>query len=234
MSEFLQDLAEFLVTFKDGLLYFLPGVGRPDRVFDFLLGHLAITFTVMFFAIIIGVSLGVLITRVRWLSGPTLKTAGMLYTIPSLALFGIMIPIVGIGFKPAVIALTLYSLLSIIRNTSVGIDEVDTAIVEAARGMGMTNTQILVQVEIPLALPVIFAGIRIATVATISLATLASFFGADSLGSLIFEGIAAGGTRNDKVVAGAVGATVLAILFAQLIGRAEKSLRKDAEDNHAD
>lgn len=227
MSELINNLIEFLVTVKDGLLYFIPGVGRPDRVLDFLFGHLAITLTTMFFAIIIGVSLGILITRIRWLSDPTLKTAGMLYTIPSLALFGILIPIVGIGFKPAIIALTLYSLLSIIRNTSVGIDEVDSAIIEAARGMGMTNTQILLQVEVPLALPVIFAGIRIATVSTISLATLASFFGADSLGSLIFEGIAAGGTRNDKVVAGAVGATVLAILFAQLIGRAEKALRKD-------
>lgn len=226
MTEFIHDLIEFLVTVKDGLLYFVPGVGRPDRVLDFLLGHLAITFTVMFFAIIIGVFLGILITRVRWLSGPVLKTAGMLYTIPSLALFGIMIPIVGIGFKPAIIALTLYSLLSIIRNTAVGIDEVDSAIKEAARGMGMTNTQILLQVEVPLALPVIFAGIRIATVSTISLATLASYFGADSLGNLIFEGIAAGGTRNDKVVAGAVGATALAILFAQLIGRAERALRR--------
>ena len=233
MPEFINDLIEFLITFKDGILYFLPGVGRPDRVFDFLLGHLAITFATMFFAIIIGVSLGILITRVRWLSGPVLKGAGMLYTIPSLALFGIMIPIVGIGFEPAVIALTLYSLLSIIRNTSVGIDEVDPAITESARGMGMTDRQILLRVEIPLALPVIFAGIRIAAVATISLATLASYFGADSLGSLIFEGIAAGGTRNDKVVAGAVGASLLAILFALLIGRAEKALRQDAEDAHA-
>jgi osmoprotectant transport system permease protein len=233
MTEFISDLVEFLIDVKDGLLYFVPGVGRPDRVLDFLLGHLAITFTTMFFAIIIGVSLGILITRMRWLSGPVLKGAGMLYTIPSLALFGIMIPIVGIGFEPAVIALTLYSLLSIIRNTSVGIDEVDPAITEAARGMGMTDRQILLRVEIPLALPVIFAGIRIAAVATISLATLASYFGADSLGSLIFEGIAAGGTRNDKVVAGAIGASLLAILFALIIGQAEKALRQDAEDAHA-
>lgn len=233
MTEFINDLIDFLITVKDGLLYFVPGVGRPDRVLEFLLGHLAITFTTMFFAIIIGVSLGILITRARALSGPVLKGAGMLYTIPSLALFGIMIPIVGIGFKPAVIALTLYSLLSIIRNTSVGIDEVDPAITEAARGMGMTDRQILLRVEIPLALPVIFAGIRIAAVATISLATLASYFGADSLGSLIFEGIAAGGTRNDKVVAGAIGATLLAILFAVLIGRAERALRRDVEDAHA-
>ncbi|HEX6306183.1 MAG TPA: ABC transporter permease [Anaerolineales bacterium] len=226
MVGFLQDLVDFAITFKDGLLYFLPGFGRPDRVLDFTWGHLTITFITMIFAILIGVSLGILITRVRSLYDPVIKVAGMLYTIPSLALFGIMIPIVGIGFRPAVIALTLYSLLAIIRNTAVGVDEVDVPIIESARGMGMTDSQILFRIELPLALPVIFAGIRIAAVSTISLATLASYFGASSLGNLIFEGIAAGGTRNDKVVAGAVGASILAILFARLLSWAEQSMRK--------
>lgn len=226
MGEFLEDLVNFAISVKDGVLYYFPGSGRPDRVLEFTVGHLTITFTTMFFAIIIGVAIGILITRVRFLHGPVIKTAGMLYTIPSLALFGMMIPIVGIGFAPAVIALTLYSLLVLIRNTAVGIDEVDRPIIEAARGMGMTDRQILARIEVPLALPVIFAGIRIATVSTISLATLASFFGAKSLGSLIFEGIAAGGTRNDKVVAGALGASLLAILFSTLISRAERRLRK--------
>lgn len=226
MLEFLDNLYEFGVAFVNGLAYYLPGVGRPDRVLDFLIGHLAITLVTILAATLIGVFLGILITRVRFLYDPVIKTAGVLYTIPSLALFGIMIPIVGIGFEPAVIALTLYSLLAIIRNTAVGIDEVDDAIIESARGMGLTDLQILLQIELPLALPVIFAGIRIATVSTISLATLASFFGADSLGNLIFEGMSAGGTRNDKIVAGAVGASALAVLFDQLIGRAERTLRK--------
>lgn len=226
MAGFLEDLANFAVDFVKGLAYYLPGLGRPDRVIEFLLGHLAITFVTILFAILIGVTLGVLITRVRVLYDPVIKTAGVLYTIPSLALFGIMIPIVGIGFEPAVIALTLYSLLAIIRNTAVGIDEVPEAIIESARGMGFTDFQILLRIELPLALPVIFAGIRIAVVSTISLATLASFFGAKSLGNLIFEGISAGGTRNDKVVAGAVGASALAILFDQAIGRVEHTLRK--------
>jgi len=227
MVEFFNDLINFFIDFKDGLLYFLPGIGRPDRVLEFTWGHLKITFVTMIFAILIGVSLGILITRVRRLYSPVIAVAGMIYTIPSLALFGLMIPIVGIGFEPAVIALTLYSLLAIIRNTAVGIDAVDAPLVEAARGMGMTNWQTLVKVELPLALPLIFAGIRIAVVSTISLATLASFFGSQSLGSLIFEGISSGGTRNDKIVAGAVGASILAILFDQLIGRAEKALKSD-------
>lgn len=226
MQELLGNLVDFAISFKDGLLYFLPGIGRPDRVLEFTLGHLLITLVTLVFATIIGVTLGVLITRVRRLYEPVIKAAGVLYTIPSLALFGIMIPIVGIGFEPAVIALTLYSLLAIIRNTAVGIDEVSEAIVESARGMGMTDLQILLRVELPLALPVIFAGIRIAAVSTISLATLASYFGADSLGNLIFEGISAGGTRNDKVIAGALGASAMAIVFDQLIGQVERRLRK--------
>ncbi len=226
MGDFFVDLGEFFVDFVKGLGYYLPGIGRPDRVIEFLLGHLAITFVTIIIATIIGVLLGVLITRVRFLYDPVIKTAGVLYTIPSLALFGIMIPIVGIGFEPAVIALTLYSLLAIIRNTAVGIDEVPDAVIESARGMGMTDFQILLRIELPLALPVIFAGIRIATVSTISLATLASFFGANSLGNLIFEGMSAGGTRNDKIVAGAVGASGLAILFDQLIARVESRMRK--------
>ena len=224
MAEFIADLGDFMVTFWNGLLYFVPGIGRPDRVLDFLWGHLLITFVTMFFAIIIGVSLGVLITRTRRLYDPVIKSAGVIYTIPSLALFGVLIPIVGIGFRPAVIALVLYSLLVIIRNTAVGLDGVSESVIEAARGMGMTNRQILWRIELPLAMPVIFAGIRVAVVSTISLATLASYFGADSLGNLIFEGIATGGTRFDKVVAGAVGASVLAIVFDRLIRRAELSL----------
>ena len=228
MTEFFEDLMNFLTSLKDGVLYYFPGTGRPDRVLEFTTGHLLITFITLFFAVIIGVLLGVLITRKRSLYNPIITAAGVIYTIPSLALFGFMIPIVGIGFTPAVIALTLYSLLAIIRNTAVGLDSVDEAIIEAARGMGMTNQQILIRVELPLALPVIFAGVRIAAVSTISLATLASFFGARSLGSLIFEGIAAGGLRNDKVAAGAMGAALLAIIFDQGIGRIERRLRRGA------
>lgn len=220
----MENLVEFFISIKDGLLYYVPGVGRPDRVMEFLLGHLLITFVTLIFAVLISVPLGILITRVRSLYDPVIKLAGMLYTVPSLAMFGVLVPFLGIGFPPAIVALTLYSLLAIIRNTAVGINGVDQSIIESARGMGMRNSSILMKVELPLALPVIFAGIRIATVSTISLATLASFFGATSLGNLIFEGISAGGTRNDKVVAGAIGAALLAILFDYVISRIERAL----------
>jgi osmoprotectant transport system permease protein len=223
MSEFLQDIIDLLIAFRDGILYYFPGTGRPDRVWDFTTQHLLITFVTIIISVVIGVVLGIVITRYRKLYNPVIAVAGMIYTIPSLAMFGMLIPIVGIGFVPAIIALVLYSLLAIIRNTAVGIDEVDRPLIEAAQGMGMTKGQILWRVELPLALPVIFAGIRIAVVSTISLATIASFFGARSLGSLIFEGIAAGGTRNDKVMAGAIGASVLAIMFDYLLGKVEHS-----------
>ncbi|MDB9529665.1 ABC transporter permease [Oscillatoria sp. CS-180] len=220
----MENLVEFLISIKDGLLYYVPGVGRPDRVLEFLAGHLLITLVTLICAILISIPIGILITRVEALYDPVIKFAGMLYTVPSLAMFGVLVPIVGIGFTPAIVALTLYSLLAIIRNTAVGINGVDQSIIEAARGMGMRDRAILFNVELPLALPVIFAGIRIATVSTISLATLASFFGADSLGSLVFEGISAGGTRNDKIVAGAIGAALLAIVFDQIISRIERVL----------
>ncbi|MGD1929705.1 MAG: ABC transporter permease [Leptolyngbyaceae cyanobacterium] len=220
----MENLVEFLISIKDGLLYYVPGVGRPDRVLEFLAGHLLITLVTLVFAILISIPLGILITRVEWLYEPVIKLTGMLYTVPSFAMFGLLVPIVGIGFKPAIVALTLYSLLAIVRNTAVGINGIDQAIIEAARGMGMRDRAILLKVELPLALPVIFAGIRIATVSTISLATLASFFGADSLGSLIFEGISAGGTRNDKIVAGAIGAAFLAIVFDAIVSRIERVL----------
>ena len=141
--EFIQNLGEFLISLRDGLLYYVPGVGRPDRVLEFLWGHLLITFVTLVFAIAISLPLGVLITRVRALYDPVSKLTGMLYTVPSLAMFGLLIPLVGIGFTPSVIALTLYSLLAIVRNTAVGIDGVDPAIIEAARGMGMSEIDVL-------------------------------------------------------------------------------------------
>ncbi|MEO0988831.1 MAG: ABC transporter permease subunit [Cyanobacteria bacterium J06639_14] len=138
----MENLIDFLVSIKDGVLYYVPGVGRPDRVFEFLVGHLIITLVTIVLAILISVPLGILITRVRVLYDPIIKFAGMLYTVPSLAMFGVLVPLVGIGFAPAIVALTLYSLLAIIRNTAVGIDGVDPAILEAARGMGMRKLAI--------------------------------------------------------------------------------------------
>lgn len=154
--------------------------------------HLILVVTSIGIATLVGIPLGILITRKASLRQPILGVANILQTIPSLALFGLLLPVPvigGIGIVPAIVALTLYSLLPIIRNTYTGITGIDPAIKEAGRGMGMTDRQMLLQVEIPLALSVILAGVRLATVIAIGIATIAAAIGAGGLGVFIFRGI---------------------------------------------
>ncbi|MEL1134501.1 ABC transporter permease [Desulfitobacterium sp. THU1] len=183
--------------------------------------HIQLVLFSMLIAIAIGIPLGILITRIKSLEGPVLGAAGILQTIPSLALLGFMIPLFGIGIKTAVSALFLYSLLPIIRNTYTGIKDVDKATIEAARGMGMTDFQILFKVQLPLALSVMMAGIRTATVINVGTATLAAFIGAGGLGDFIFLGI----SRNldALVLIGAFPAALLALLLDWLLGKLEKA-----------
>jgi osmoprotectant transport system permease protein len=176
-------------------------------------------------AIIVGVPVGILLTRKPLLSKPVLALANVLQTIPSLALFGFLIPVLGaygIGKLPAIIALFLYSLLPIIRNTFTGIQGVDPAVREAARGMGMTDWQMLTQVELPLALKVIIAGIRVATVISVGTATIAAAIGAGGLGTYIFRGLRM--NDNTLVLAGALPAALMALAADFLLGGLEKWL----------
>lgn len=172
--------------------------------------HLILVGIAIAFAIGIGVPLGLLISRYQPLRQPVLAIANILQTIPSLALFGLLIPLVGVGAIPAIVALFLYSLLPIIRNTYTGITAIDPAITEAGRGMGMTPRQLLLKVEIPLALGIIVAGIRVATVIAVGIATIGAAIGAGGLGELIFRGIAS--LDNQLILAGAVPAGILALL----------------------
>jgi osmoprotectant transport system permease protein len=183
-------------------------------------------------ATLVGVPVGILLTRKPLLSKPVLALANVLQTIPSLALFGFLIPVLGsygIGRAPAIIALFLYSLLPIIRNTFTGINGVDPAVREAARGMGMTDWQMLTQVELPLALNVIIAGIRVATVISVGTATIAAAIGAGGLGTYIFRGLRM--NDNTLVLAGAVPAALMALAADFLLGWFEKWLA--AGSNHA-
>jgi osmoprotectant transport system permease protein len=182
--------------------------------------HIELVFFSMILAVVLGVPLGIVITRFARLRGVVLGTSGVLQTIPSLALLGFMIPLFGIGTKTAVAALFLYSLLPIIRNTFTGIQDVDKSIIEAARGMGMTDRQILFRVELPLAMNVIMAGIRTSTVINVGTATLAAFIGAGGLGDFIFLGI----SRNIDalVLLGAFPAALLALLFDFILGKLER------------
>lgn len=176
-------------------------------------------------AILAGIPLGILITRKPGLSKPVLGFANVMQTVPSLALFGFLIPVPllgGIGARTAIVALILYALLPIIRNTYTGIVGVDPAIHEAGRGMGMTDRQLLFQVEIPLALGVILAGVRVATVISVGVATIAAAIGAGGLGVFIFRGVAM--VDNQLILAGAVPAALLALLADFTLGWIEHHL----------
>ncbi len=183
----------------------------------------------MLFAIAIGVPLGIVVTRRPWLAKPILGGANIAETIPSLALLGFLLPIPWLGARAdrlAIVALTLYALLPIIRNTSAGISGVDPAVREAARGMGMTQGQVLWKVELPLSVPTVIAGIRVATVLTIGIATIAAAVGAGGLGEFIFRGLA---MVNDQIIlAGAIPAAALALCADLVLTMLERRLRPGA------
>ena len=197
-------------------------IDRPDVILRLLLQHLQLTGIAVSLAILVGVPLGIAITRVKVLSDPILGIASIFQTIPSIALFGVLIPFMGIGIKPAIVVLFLYALLPIIQNTYTGIKGVSPFMIDAGLGMGMTSIQVLRMVELPQSLPVIMAGVRIATVINIGTTTIAAYIGAGGLGQLIFTGIQL--VRNDMIIAGAVPAALLALTADRLLGYVEYRL----------
>jgi osmoprotectant transport system permease protein len=207
-----------------GFIQFL--IRHRAEVWQSTTEHMGIVAVTMVIAIAIGVPLGILITRRPWLSKPILGTANVAETIPSLALFGFLLPVPWIGARAdrlTVVALTLYALLPIIRNTATGILGVDPAVRESARAMGMTDRQILFQVELPLSYSYLLAGIRVATVLTIAIATIAAAVGAGGLGEFIFRGLAM--VNNQVILAGAVPAAALAVGADLILGAVESRLR---------
>lgn len=188
---------------------------QHEKLLDQILQHLGLTFLSIVLAIVIGVPIGILISRRKKLASVVLGTAGVLQTVPSIALLGFMIPLFGIGVMPAVIALLIYALLPVIRNTHTGILGVNQSVIEAATALGMNKWQRLFKVELPLAMPVIIAGIRTAAVINVGVATLASFVAAGGLGEFIFGGISLNNTN--MILAGAIPAALLAVLLDQLI-----------------
>ncbi|HTG72396.1 MAG TPA: ABC transporter permease [Terriglobia bacterium] len=195
---------------------------NSDRVFRLTVEHLELVGISIFAATVIGVPLGVAASRNVTLKRWSLAFANVAQTVPSLALFGFLIPATGIGARTAVIALALYALLPILRNTCVGIAGVDRAVIEAARGMGMTARQMLWQVELPLAMGVILAGLRVATVTSVGVATIAAAVGAGGLGTFIFQGLTM--VNNNVILAGAVPAAILAVLADAGFGWIERRL----------
>jgi osmoprotectant transport system permease protein len=200
-------------------------ISNHQQVLELTLEHIMLAGVSTLIASLVGIPLGILITRIPQLNKPILGSANVIQTIPSLALFGFLLPAPWIGERAgrlAILALALYCLLPLIRNTYAGIQSVDASIVEAGRAMGLTDRQLLFQVELPLASGVIVAGVRIAVVLSIGLATIAAAIGAGGLGEFIFRGLAM--VNNQVILAGAIPAALLALAADFLLGLLERRL----------
>lgn len=199
-----------------GFLEYLAS--RWDDLLELSIEHAQVVLVSLLIATVIGVSLGVLTYRRPAAAQVVLAVASAILTIPSFALFGLLIPVMGLGYKPTVVALSSYALLSILRNTITGLQSVDPAITESAKGMGMSNLQQLVRIELPLAWPVIIAGIRVSALLILGIAAIAAYVNGPGLGGDIFSGLSRIGGANslNLVLGGFLGIIVLALVFEAL------------------
>lgn len=205
-----------IVSFKDFV------VSRQSQIMDLTLQHIELTVFAVIMAIIAGIPLGILISRYKKLSGPVIGFANLIQAVPSLALLGFLIPILGIGSMPAILMVFLYSLLPIIKNTYTGLMNINPDVIESSKGMGMTNKQILKLVQLPLAFPVIMTGIRISAVTAVGLMTIAAFIGAGGLGYMVFSGVQT--VDNNMILAGAIPACLLALIMDSVVEKIEKGV----------
>nr|WP_243122265.1 glycine betaine ABC transporter substrate-binding protein [Clostridium thermarum] len=192
---------------------------RKGQIFTLFLEHIQLTILAVLISVLVGVPLGILITRIKRLASPVIGFANVMQAIPSLALLGFLIPALGIGSQPAIMMVFLYSLLPIVKNTFTGLANINPDMIEAAEGMGMTKGEILRKVQLPLALPVIMAGIRISSVTAVGLMTIAAFIGAGGLGYLVFSGVQT--VNNNMILAGAIPACILALAMDFIAGKIE-------------
>lgn len=190
------------------------------QITQLLIQHITMTGIAVGMAILIGVPLGILISYVKKLGKPIMGIANIVQAIPSMALLGLAIPLLGIGVLPAVFMVTIYSLLPIIKNTYTGISSIDSQLVEAAKGIGLTKWQVLSKVKIPMSLPIIMAGVRISAVTAVGLMTIAAFIGAGGLGFMVFSGIRT--VNNTQILAGAIPACLLALVVDWIMSLVEK------------
>lgn len=197
---------------------------RQDFFLELLVEHLRISFTAICIAMVVGLIIGILVSEFSFISKPTIAVVNLLYTIPSISLLGFLIPFSGIGDTTAIIALTIYALLPMVRNTYTGMTTVSPQLLDAATAMGSTRIQVLLRVRLPLALPVIVAGIRSMTVMTIALSGISSFIGAGGLGVAVYRGI----TTNNKAMtlAGSLLIALLAVVADFFIGMVERAVKK--------
>ena len=187
----------------------------PDVVLNLFLEHLILAISTLVISTLIALPLGFLLFRFQRLETPILGVLGVVYSIPSIAMIIMLIPFFGLNARSVIIALVLYSQIILVRNVLAGLKTIDPAVLEAARGMGMNTRQIAWRVQLPLALPVILAGMRIATVVSVAIATIGAKFGAGGLGTLLFDGIAQAG-RMDKIWIGALSVAFMAMVFNRI------------------
>lgn len=199
-------------------------IERWDFFLELLLQHIVMTLVSVVIITILGLGLGILMTKNTWVASILLVVTNFLYTIPSIALFGILVTISGIGNKSAIIALIIYGLLPMIRNTYVGIKEVDPQIIESAIGMGSTELQLLYRIQLPQALPVIMSGFRTMVIMTIALGGIASFIGAGGLGVAIYRGIST--YFSEMIVAGSLLVAFLAIGVDAFLQKVEQAMTR--------
>ncbi len=195
---------------------------RSDKVWELMLEHLWLVLVSIGIAVVVSVIIGVIISYKTSLAISVLTVCQILMTIPSMAMLAFMVPLFGIGFTTGVVALILYSLLPIVRNTYTGIKEISPAIVESAVAMGMTEWRVLTKIKIPLARPVIMAGIRTATVMIVGIGAIAAYVGAGGLGELIFQGISR--SNEPMIIVGALGVSIIALAFDFILSWGERKL----------
>ncbi|MCB2293290.1 ABC transporter permease subunit [Clostridium algoriphilum] len=205
-----------IISFKDFVF------SRQGEIIDLTLQHIELTVFAVVIAIIVGIPLGILISRVKKLAGPVIGFANLIQAVPSLALLGFLIPVMGIGSAPAILMVFLYSLLPIIKNTYTGLMNINPDVIESSKGMGMTNKQILKLVQLPLAFPIIMTGIRISAVTAVGLMTIAAFIGAGGLGYMVFSGVQT--VDNNMILAGAIPACLLALLMDYIVEKIEQGV----------
>ena len=200
-----------------------------QQIISLLGKHIYLSVFSVFIAVMIGIPLGILISREPRLSKPIIGVANVIQAVPSLALLGFLIPFIGIGSTPAIVMVVLYSLLPIVKNTFTGLTNIDSDILEAARGIGLTKSQTMRKIQLPLAFPVIMAGIRISAVTAVGLMTIAAFIGAGGLGYLVFSGIQT--VDNNMILAGAIPAGILALVIDFIVGKLERKLSYTSKIN---
>ncbi len=195
---------------------------RSDLVLDLLLEHIWLVIVSISIAVVVSVIIGIIISYKSSVAITVITVCQILMTIPSMAMLAFMVPIFGIGFTTGVVALILYSLLPIVRNTYTGIKEISPAIIESATAMGMTEWRVLTKIKIPLARPVIMAGIRTATVMIVGIGAIAAYIGAGGLGELIFQGISR--SNEPMIIVGALGVSIIALAFDFILSWGERKL----------